>query len=90
MVVDALGSDDVAIAIGPDAVAAVLALLERVERAAFAAVGNAGSLVEREKLRAFLDLGDGLDAGFNVDAGNGCGGQGGEKSGDEDETHLDR
>lgn len=71
MVVDALGGDDVAVAVGPDAVAAVLALLERVEGAAFAAVVRACSFVEWEKLRAFFDLGDGLNAGLDVDAGNG-------------------
>ena len=90
MIVDALGGDDVAVAIGPNAVTAVLPLLEWVEGAAFAAVVRARSLIKWEKLRAFFDSGNGLNAGLDVNAGHSCGGQGGEKSGDEDEAHFGR
>jgi hypothetical protein len=87
VIVDSLSGDDVAVAVGPNTIAAVLALLKGVQSAAFATSVFTGPFIQGEK-RSFFDLGYGFHTGLDVDASNRCRGQRSNKSGKENETHI--
>lgn len=88
MIVDALSSDDVTVAVRPDAVAAVLALLQGVFGAAFAASVFTSAFIQGEE-GSFFDFGNSLHTGLNVDASNRGRDQRSNKSCEDDEAHID-
>lgn len=88
VIVDALSSDDVAVAVRPDTVAAVLALLQGVFGAAFTASVFTSAFIQGEEGSLF-DFGNSLHTSLNVDASNSCRDQRSNKSCEEDEAHID-
>lgn len=90
VIVNSLSRNDVAVAVRPDTVAAVLALFERVFGATLAPIGHAWSFIQRKEWSLF-DLGDCfyLRSSLNVDASNCRRGEWSNKSSKEDETHFD-
>lgn len=87
VIVDALSSDDVAVAIRPDTVATVLALLQGVFGAAFTASVFTSTFIQGEE-GSFFDFGNGLHTGLNVDTSNRRWDQRSNKSCEDDEAHI--